>query len=177
MVIPMPSGGGGMQGDTNLEASEVKAIKISVLVVMAGWVLELALFGGFPLNEMFFIIAGTFFLKGDENPVIKGFYDCLMKTPLGQCAGPNGGGMSCLMPIMFMGGLNLLFGLMGPKSPAKLLCELLFYFYCSFLLPIPFFSLYCLRNYVPYSHGLGRAASLLSESAPIKVMIEHLHHF
>lgn len=122
MVIPMPSGGGAMQGDTNLEASEVKAIKISVLVVMAGWVLELVLFGGFPLNEMFFIIAGTFFLKGDENPVIKGFYDCLMKTPLGQCAGPNGGGMSCLMPIMFMGGLNLLFGLMGPKSPAKLLC-------------------------------------------------------
>jgi hypothetical protein len=122
MVIPMPSGGGAMQGDTNLEANEVKGIKITVLLVMVGWVLELLLFGGFPLNELFYIIAGIFFLKGDENPVLKGAYDCLIKSPLGQCAGPNGGGMSCVMPIMFMGGLNLLFGLMGPKSPAKLLC-------------------------------------------------------
>jgi hypothetical protein len=122
MVIPMPSGGSGLQGDTNLEAQEVKVLKYTVLVVLAGTILQLVNGEGLPLNEMFYIIAGIFLLKGEENPIIKGLYDCLLKTPLGQCAGPNGGGMSCLMPLMFMGGLNLLFALMGPKGPGKLLC-------------------------------------------------------
>lgn len=114
MVIPMPSGmGGALQGDVP-EAlyDNMQKIKISTIIVFVSAIGKLAT-GQLPLNEIFFSLSGIFLLKEDKHTGIA--YRFCLNTPIGACAGPNGGGLSCLMPLIFLGALNILFSLFSPN--------------------------------------------------------------
>lgn len=58
------------------------------------------------LNDFFAGLFGTFLMK--EDPHLQGCYRCLHETPIGAL-GP--GGLSCLMPYIFLAGINGIFGL------------------------------------------------------------------
>merc|ERR1719313_1264993 len=57
------------------------------------------------LNDIFCAICGTFLLKDDTH--LSRCYRCLHETPLGIF---GEGGLQCLVPFMFMTGINSVFG-------------------------------------------------------------------
>lgn len=63
------------------------------------------------LGDIFCGLNGVFLLKDDS--AFKSFHACLMKSPIGQCAGPSGGGMTCLMPFLVIAAMNVVFGLLA----------------------------------------------------------------
>merc|ERR1719401_273225 len=63
--------------------------------------------GDVPFNELLCGINGIFLLKEDES--VSTCYACLASSPLGQCAGPGGGGLGCLMPFLFISSFNCVF--------------------------------------------------------------------
>ena len=121
MVIPIPNGGAGMMGEPpEAVRNEMNFIKYTVFVVGIASIGKACL-GLLPLNEWIYCMCGVFLLR--EDPMTGGCYRCLMNSPLGQCA-QNGGGLSCLSPVLFIGALNILFGL-------RCNIELGFRFYCT----------------------------------------------
>ncbi|CAE8725319.1 unnamed protein product, partial [Polarella glacialis] len=56
------------------------------------------------INDLFGGLFGTFLLK--EDPQLAGCYKCLQDSPLGSM---SEGGLGCLMPYLFMAGLNGIF--------------------------------------------------------------------
>ncbi|CAD7929151.1 unnamed protein product [Amoebophrya sp. A120] len=132
MVIPMPAGmGAAMSGDPPEQVQgHLQKIKWTVVAVFLGSIGKLVQ-GGLPFNEIFYVISGIFLMKDDK--ITGRAYTCLLSTPLGACAGPSGGGLTCLTPVMFLGGINVLFGLFSPYllEPFNLIC--IACFCCSFL--------------------------------------------
>mmetsp|Transcript_134491 Transcript_134491/g.389189 ORF Transcript_134491/g.389189 Transcript_134491/m.389189 type:complete len:214 (-) Transcript_134491:86-727(-) len=63
--------------------------------------------GDMPINELIVATVGVFLLKDDDN--VGACYACLMNSFFGQCAGPRGGGMSCLSPFLFLSSFNCIF--------------------------------------------------------------------
>mmetsp|Transcript_45710 Transcript_45710/g.105940 ORF Transcript_45710/g.105940 Transcript_45710/m.105940 type:complete len:207 (+) Transcript_45710:2-622(+) len=63
--------------------------------------------GDIPFNELMSGCIGVFLLKDDEN--IGTCYACLASSILGNCAGPQGGGLPCTMPFFFVAGFNCIF--------------------------------------------------------------------
>merc|ERR1712014_188549 len=53
-----------------------------------------------PPGDLIFGICGVFLLKEDTG--VKACYNCLSSSPLGQCAGPNGGGLGCTAPFLLL---------------------------------------------------------------------------
>ncbi|CAE8604086.1 unnamed protein product, partial [Polarella glacialis] len=45
----------------------------------------------------------------ERDPNMAPCYTCLASSPLGQCAGPGGGGLSCVMAFTFMAFINSFF--------------------------------------------------------------------
>merc|ERR1719277_2148604 len=67
--------------------------------------------GDIPFNELLCGINGVFLLRDDAT--VSTCYACLVSSPLGQCAGPGGGGLSCLMPFLFIASFNCVFLALG----------------------------------------------------------------
>lgn len=109
MVIPMPA----MQQFSGDPPEQVQKylyyIKGCLLLVLLGSIAKI-FYALAPLSEIFWCIACIFLLKDDKHTVP--MYNCLMNTPLSACA-QNGGGISCLTTVMFLGGMNVLFGVFG----------------------------------------------------------------
>ncbi|CAD7924612.1 unnamed protein product [Amoebophrya sp. A25] len=123
MVIPMPAGmGAAMSGDPpEAIQGHLQKIKWTIVAVFVGSVGKLVQ-GAMPFNELFYVLSGIFLMKDDK--ITGKAYKCLLGTPIGACAGPSGGGLSCLTPVMFLGALNILFGLFSPylMEPFNLVC-------------------------------------------------------
>lgn len=87
-------------------ASKLNVVKFCVIAV---YICALGrLFADDPfgaLNDLFGGLFGTFLLK--EDPHLSRCYNCLHDTPVGAL-GP--GGLPCLMPYMFLAGMNGIFG-------------------------------------------------------------------
>lgn len=88
-----------------MQAKLVK-IRFCVIGVFFAAVGRLAT-GDKPYNELICGIIGVFLLHND--PWLMACYSCLASSPLGSCAGPTGGGLSCLMPFLVISSLNCLF--------------------------------------------------------------------
>mmetsp|Transcript_52140 Transcript_52140/g.144354 ORF Transcript_52140/g.144354 Transcript_52140/m.144354 type:complete len:235 (-) Transcript_52140:220-924(-) len=82
---------------------KIRFCVIGIFVAAAG---RLAT-GDLPFNELLCGIGGVFLLRDD--PWLVACYACLVSSPLGQCAGPSGGGLSCLMPFLFIASVNCIF--------------------------------------------------------------------
>lgn len=105
--------GGAMQGDVPESCiQKIQYIKYCVIVCFVSSIVSLVMGGSASLfSAVMFCIAAIFLIKEDK--VTGPAYRCLMQSPLGQCAGPTGGGLSCLMPTMVLGGMNVVFGMIG----------------------------------------------------------------
>eukprot|EP00928_Gymnodinium_smaydae_P047311 TRINITY_DN31568_c0_g1_i1.p1 TRINITY_DN31568_c0_g1~~TRINITY_DN31568_c0_g1_i1.p1 ORF type:complete len:229 (+),score=51.84 TRINITY_DN31568_c0_g1_i1:234-920(+) len=82
--------------------------------------------GDFPVGDMLCCVNGVFLLR--EDVVFVACYNCLRSGPLENCAGPSGGGLSCLGPFAFLAGFNcvmlsfrLLMG--GPFLVLSFVCQ------------------------------------------------------
>jgi len=119
----MPAGmGAAMNGDPPEQVlPHLQKIKWTVVAVFIGSIGKIVS-GGLPFNEIFYVISGIFLMKDDK--ITGRAYQCLLGTPLSACVGPSGGGLSCLTPVMFLGGINVLFGLFNPflLEPFNLIC-------------------------------------------------------
>jgi len=82
---------------------KIRYCVIGIFVAAAG---RLAT-GDMPFNELLSGINGVFLLRDD--PWLVACYACLASSPLGQCAGPSGGGLNCLMPFLFISSFNCIF--------------------------------------------------------------------
>lgn len=76
--------------------------------------------GDMPYLELITGIFGIFLLKDDEH--VHACYACLENSPFGHCAGPNGGGIACLMPFMMASSFSsfwlfLRLHVLGPFAP------------------------------------------------------------
>eukprot|EP00747_Dinoflagellata_sp_TGD_P184480 gnl/TRDRNA2_/TRDRNA2_40125_c0_seq1.p1 gnl/TRDRNA2_/TRDRNA2_40125_c0~~gnl/TRDRNA2_/TRDRNA2_40125_c0_seq1.p1 ORF type:complete len:211 (-),score=24.40 gnl/TRDRNA2_/TRDRNA2_40125_c0_seq1:120-752(-) len=60
-----------------------------------------------PLGDFLAAVNGIFLLR--EDPAFETCYHCLMNTIIGQCAARGGGGLSCVMPFLFVCFLNCVF--------------------------------------------------------------------
>jgi len=108
MVIPMSMPQ--IQGPTPPEAvAKMKAIKYCVLGIWASAVGQLVT-GNVPMGELISGLNGIFLLKEDATFVA--CYRCLMNGIIGQCAGPDRGGLACLMPFIIISVLNCVLGVM-----------------------------------------------------------------
>lgn len=80
----------------------------------------------FPTSDIISAIVGVFLLKSDDT--FQTCFACLSSSPLAQCAGPSGGGLSCLLPFMFIAGFNATFELLqistsGPFIVTSILAQ------------------------------------------------------
>mmetsp|Transcript_93084 Transcript_93084/g.216328 ORF Transcript_93084/g.216328 Transcript_93084/m.216328 type:complete len:244 (-) Transcript_93084:216-947(-) len=86
--------------------TKLRKIRFCVIGIFVAAVGRLAT-GDMPFNELLCGIGGVFLLRDD--PWLIACYTCLASSPLGQCAGPSGGGLSCLMPFLFIASFNCIF--------------------------------------------------------------------
>lgn len=110
MVIPMRNT---PLGDPPEEAmpklNVIKYTVIGVWLCVIGRVLSGDIGGC--MGDIIFGLNGIFLLKDD--PSLKSCYECLMRTFIGQCAGPGGGGMNCLRSFMMMAAINIAFDILS----------------------------------------------------------------
>lgn len=86
--------------------TKLKKIRYCVIGIFVAAAGRLAT-GDMPFNELLSGINGVFLLRDD--PWLAACYSCLASSPLGQCAGPSGGGLNCLMPFLFISSFNCIF--------------------------------------------------------------------
>lgn len=100
MGMPLP---GPLTPEMQTKLRKIRYCVIGIFVAAAG---RLAT-GDMPFNELLSGINGVFLLRDD--PWLVACYACLASSPLGQCAGPSGGGLNCLMPFLFISSFNCIF--------------------------------------------------------------------
>lgn len=81
-------------------------IRVCVIGIFIAAVGRLAT-GDVPLSELMCVLNGVFLLREDQWLV--SCYACLANSPLGQCVGPQGGGIACLKPFLFVAAFNCVF--------------------------------------------------------------------
>mmetsp|Transcript_85184 Transcript_85184/g.264931 ORF Transcript_85184/g.264931 Transcript_85184/m.264931 type:complete len:238 (-) Transcript_85184:122-835(-) len=87
--------------------TKLHKIKFCVIGIFVAAVGRLATGDDMPFNELLCGVNGVFLLRDD--PSLGTCYACLASSPLGHCAGPTGGGLSCLMPFLFVSSFNCIF--------------------------------------------------------------------
>mmetsp|Transcript_85115 Transcript_85115/g.227542 ORF Transcript_85115/g.227542 Transcript_85115/m.227542 type:complete len:201 (+) Transcript_85115:53-655(+) len=114
-MIPMGGMGAGMTGE--IPESEAKAFRILRWCVLAIWVSGMMrIFLGDMGQVMGMIAAGVsgiLLIRGDTTT--GQCYTCIMASPLQACS-PDGGGLSCLMPFLFMNLMNAVFDILFKGS-------------------------------------------------------------
>jgi len=103
-------------------AKEMAIIRYCTMIVMCCFVGSLA-FGSLPFGDLLFIMSGIFICKDDI--YLNQWHTCLMRSPFASCGGPGGGGGSCLLPYMVIGGLDFCIGIFSFLYPASTLPFLL----------------------------------------------------
>lgn len=102
------------QGPLSPEMLEkMRSIRFCVMGIFVAAVGRFAT-GDPPITELLCGITGVFLLKDDEN--LAACYNCLMSTPLENCAGPSGGGFGCLQSFLFISGFNSFLMLLNLSS-------------------------------------------------------------
>uniref|UniRef100_A0A7S4V577 Uncharacterized protein n=1 Tax=Alexandrium monilatum TaxID=311494 RepID=A0A7S4V577_9DINO len=105
-MLPLAMGvplAGPLTPEMQTKLRKIRYCVIGIFVAAAG---RLAT-GDMPFNELLSGINGVFLLRDD--PWLVACHSCLAGSPLGQCAGAGGGGLSCLMPFLFLSSFNCIF--------------------------------------------------------------------
>jgi hypothetical protein len=92
---------------------KMRSIRFCVIGIFVAAVGRFAT-GDPPITELLCGITGVFLLKDDVN--LAACYNCLMSTPLENCAGPPGGGFGCLQSFLFISGFNSILMLLNLSS-------------------------------------------------------------
>mmetsp|Transcript_44578 Transcript_44578/g.80135 ORF Transcript_44578/g.80135 Transcript_44578/m.80135 type:complete len:210 (+) Transcript_44578:68-697(+) len=121
------SGGPQLNGPLTPEMQEkLRKIRFCVIGVFVAGVGRFCT-GDMPFNELLCGITGIFLL--DDDPNVAPCYACLISSPIGQCTGNGGTGLSCLMAFMLISGMNSFFLTMrfligGPFVLLSFVCQL-----------------------------------------------------